>query len=96
MAKGVKTGGRKAGTLNKATADVKALAGKHGPSAIAELARLMTHAEGEAARVAACNAILDRAYGKAAQPVTGGDETDNPVRLIHEMVVRGIRPDANH
>ena len=76
MAKGIKTGGRKAGTPNKATAEVKELASKFAPAAIVELARLATEAESEAARVAAANSILDRAYGKPAQAmdVTSGGE----------------------
>lgn len=71
MAAGVKTGGRQAGTPNKATAEVKALAQKHAPAALKELARLATKAESEAARVAAIKELLDRGYGKAAQPHTG-------------------------
>lgn len=75
MAQGKKTGGRKAGTPNKATADVKALARAHGPAAINELARLAKDAESEQARVSACREILDRAYGKAMQPteISGPD-----------------------
>jgi hypothetical protein len=75
MARGKKTGGRKAGTPNKATADVKELAQAHGPAAITELARLAGAAESEQARVAACREILDRAYGKATQvtEITGKD-----------------------
>jgi hypothetical protein len=38
---------------------------------IKELASLATHAESEAARVAACREILDRPYGKAMQPIQG-------------------------
>ena len=60
-----KTGGRKAGTLNKVSADVRELAGQYGPAAMAELARLATEAESEPARVSACKEVLDRAYGKS-------------------------------
>jgi hypothetical protein len=69
MAKGIKTGGRKPGTPNKATAEVRSVAQQYAPAAIEELARLSTGAESEAARVAASKELLDRAYGKAAQPV---------------------------
>jgi hypothetical protein len=95
MAKGVKTGGRQKGTPNKSTAEVKAIAGKYGPAAIkkaAELAGLITgkpHAESEAARIAAINTILDRAYGKATQPIAGDD--DAPLRMVHEILIRGVR-----
>jgi hypothetical protein len=72
MAAGQKTGGRTAGTPNKATAEVRALAGQHGPAAIAELPRLTREAESEQARISACNAICDRAYGRSpiGRPIT--------------------------
>lgn len=71
MAKGTKTGGRKPGSQNKVTADVKALAQKHAPAALAELARIALKGESEATRVAASKEILDRAYGKSPQALTG-------------------------
>ena len=83
--KGQKTGGRVAGTPNKATAEIKALAGMHAEAAIAELARLATGAESEAARVAAIKELLDRAFGKAAQGVTIGTE-DSVTKLLGEWL----------
>lgn len=71
MAQGQKTGGRQRGTPNKATAEVRDLALEYGPAAVKELARLSENATSETARVSACNAILERAYGKslAGRPV---------------------------
>ena len=68
-----KGAGRKAGTPNKSTKEVKELASKHGPEVIKELVRLAKNAQGEAARIAAGREVLDRAYGKAPQAmeVTG-------------------------
>src|SRR5215510_6679778 len=63
--------GRKKGTPNKVTAEIKELAQKYGPEAIAELARLATKAESEAPRVAAIKELLDRGYGRAVQPIEG-------------------------
>jgi len=63
--------GRKKGTPNKVTAEIKQLAQQYGPEAIAELARLATQAESEAARVAAIKELLDRGYGRAVQPIEG-------------------------
>jgi hypothetical protein len=63
---GERRGGRQKGTPNKATAEVRDLALEYGPAAIRELARLSEHAQSEAARVQACNAIIERAYGKSA------------------------------
>lgn len=71
--------GRKEGVPNKATAEVRKLAQAHGPKAIKELARLATEAESEQARVSAIKEILDRAYGKVAQPLTGKD--DGPIQI---------------
>ena len=59
--------GRPKGSLNKATADIKALAMQHAPEVMQELARLATQAESEAARVAAIKELLDRGFGKAKQ-----------------------------
>lgn len=69
MAKRPKYGGRRAGTPNKATGEIKALARVHGPAMITELARLAKKAESEQARVSAIGMLLDRAYGKPAQAV---------------------------
>ena len=63
--------GRKKGTPNKVTAEIKEIARQYGPEAIAELARLATKAESEAARVAAIKELLDRGYGRAVQPIQG-------------------------
>jgi len=72
--------GRPPGARNKITSEIKALAQVHGAIAVAELARLATKAESEAARVAAIKELLDRGYGKATQPISGDDDAP-PVRL---------------
>lgn len=65
-----KTGGRKPGTPNKATADIKALAQVHGEQAIGTLAGMIGDPTlPPAARVAAAKELLDRGYGKAGQSV---------------------------
>lgn len=66
-----KVGGRVKGTPNKATRDVRALAGQYTDEAIKTLAHIMQHGETEPGRIAAARELLDRAHGKAAQPVTG-------------------------
>jgi hypothetical protein len=63
-----RTGCRKKGTPNKATADVKALAQDYTLEAIRVLAAIMSSkSEPAAARVSAANALLDRAHGKVPQ-----------------------------
>ncbi len=81
MAKGRKTGGRKAGTPNKVTAEIKGLAQMHGEAAIYELVRLMTEARSEMVRVVAIGEILNRGYGKASQHV----ELTGKVSLVEEL-----------
>ncbi|MGE0108881.1 MAG: hypothetical protein AB7S81_03840 [Bdellovibrionales bacterium] len=75
MAKGIKTGGRRAGTFNKATAELKELARPYAPEALETLRLIMRDSESDAARVSAAKEILDRSYGKTCQPLSGPDET---------------------
>lgn len=82
--KGKKTGGRKAGTPNKSTADVRAEARKFSPAAIARLAYLMEHAASEAAQVAAAKELLDRAHGRPAQYVEA--YVDAEIGLLHSIL----------
>ena len=85
---GERRGGRKAGVPNKATAEIRRLAREHGPAAIQELARLAKEAQSEQARISACNALLDRAYGRsqASQPV----ELDLPDTSTIDGVTRSL------
>jgi len=53
-----KFGGRQKGRPNRATADIKALAHKHGPDAIAELARLAKHARSEMTRSGSFSTVV--------------------------------------
>lgn len=84
---GERRGGRAKGTPNKATAEIREVAKGYGPAAIrraAELAGLISGtpaAQSEQAQMAAINTILDRAYGKAAQPIGGGDGTE-PIKHL--------------
>ncbi|HYC00421.1 MAG TPA: hypothetical protein VEC57_14890 [Candidatus Limnocylindrales bacterium] len=75
--KGQKTGGRRKGTPNKATADVKAAAAKHSDEAIKTLVAIMKNPKADdRARIAAAKEILDRAHGKAPQAITGPEGGD--------------------
>jgi hypothetical protein len=69
MAQGRKTGGRKAGTPNRSTADLRALidAVADPEALVKELARLAHQAEREETRVAAISQLLDRRYGRPTQ-----------------------------
>ena len=87
MTKRLKTGGRKKGTPNKATADLKKLARKHGPWALKALRHLAEHAETEQVRLAACRELLDRGFGRPAQYNELGGRDGAPIRLIVETGV---------
>ncbi len=82
-----KSGGRKSGSLNKVTAEVKLAAQKYGPEAIETLARLMRTAESDQVKIAACREILDRAYGKPAQTVIGADDKPLYPDVIKMVIV---------
>ena len=95
-----KTGGRRAGTPNKSTAEVKAYAQEFGQDAIGILTELMYHSEDGKTRIAAAKEILDRGYGRPAQAMelTGKDigsiQTKNmsdkeAVRLAAYFLKRG-------
>jgi len=81
---GRKTGGRKAGTPNRATAEIRQVAMLHGPAAIKRLAVLMC-GPGPVA-VAACRELLDCGYGKSPQPIDG----DGPGGPVIVNVVTGV------
>ncbi len=75
-----KTGGRKAGTPNKATAAIKEAAQEYTGMALRVLVEVAANPESPpAARVAASNAILDRGHGKPTLPIAGDD--GGPVRI---------------
>lgn len=79
---GERRGGRKAGTPNKVTAmnGLREKARAYTADAIEELVYVMRQNENLPAKVAAARELLDRAWGRPAQPVSGPD-TDGPVRL---------------
>ena len=75
----------------KEVAEVRELAKKHGSAAIERLVELMA-SDNERTAVAACEAVLNRGYGRPAQSMTlTGDEDKPPVQL--EGVVRFVRAD---
>ena len=79
---GERRGGRKKGTPNKATADIKAIAQKYTAEAVRTLAKLMRDSESDAARVGAIKEILDRGHGKSAQAMTGADGGPIIVKIV--------------
>ena len=96
---GAKTGGRMPGSLNRATAEIRALASVHGADAIAELAKLAGIAKDEAggpiagaqtdqARIGALGMLLDRGYGRSplsVPVVVDLPDTSTPDGVIKAM-----------
>lgn len=72
--------GRPRGAVNKATADIKALAGKYTPDALSALVSIVKGSDSDAARVSAAKELLDRGHGKSPQPQTGEGGT-GPIAL---------------
>ena len=77
MAKGQKTGGRRKGTPNRATAEIKAAFQQHGDELVDALLAL-TKSDDERVRLGAIQACLDRGWGKAVQglEISGGVAID--------------------
>ena len=81
--------GRKPGSPNKISHEVAGLAQQYGPGAVKRLAELgglalrrKGEAQSEQARVSALNSLLDRAYGKATQPLQHGVDGGTVLGLI--------------
>lgn len=90
MAKGGKRegAGRPKGAVAKATADIREAAQQYSEQALQVLVKVATAGESEAARVAAANAILDRAHGKPKQSVEMDGKIKAEVSLVEWRVVR--------
>lgn len=89
MATRPKTGGRVAGTPNKATAGVKALAGSYTSAALETLASIMQDGTApHSARVAAANSLLDRAHGKPRQELEHAGNEKSPLTVILREIVK--------
>jgi len=84
MTTGRKTGGRRKGSRNKATAEVKAAFQLHGDELVDALLAL-TKSEDERVRLGAIQACLDRGWGR---PVQGVDiSVEVPITHITRTVI---------
>ena len=66
-----KTGGRKKGTSNVITKDIKATAAEMAPMAMKRIGEIAKNKTNPAVALAACKEIMDRHLGKAVQHVDG-------------------------
>ncbi len=91
MATGRKTGGRRKGSLNKASAAIKAAFQKHGDELVDALLAL-TKSDDEHVRLKALQVCLDRAYGRPAQAVQVGADPDSIPVVFHMDFGAGLKP----
>ena len=84
-----KGAGRKKGSVNKSTAEIKAYAQQYSEAAIDKLKELMTNPDTPAAtQRAAANDLLDRGHGKPAQAVMNEDGSKLFPDKIEVVVVK--------
>ncbi|MFK4485314.1 hypothetical protein [Bradyrhizobium sp. USDA 336] len=75
--------------------EIRSLARSHTRTAIRVLVGVMRSEDATpAARVSAANAILDRGWGKAAQPVENGE--DGVLKLIHRIERIIVHPPSSN
>lgn len=102
MANPPRSPGRPKGVPNRASVAGRDLAMQWGPDAMREQARLagllrapdgtpVPGSESDVVRLNACQYILDRAYGKATQPIAGDDDMD-PLRTVMRIEFVGEEP----
>lgn len=81
--------------MAKALAEIRSLARSHTETALNVLVGVMGQTDAPpAARVSAANSILDRGWGKPAQPIENGE--DGAFELLHRIERVIVRPpDSN-
>jgi len=90
MATGRKTGGRRKGTVNQVTTEIRAAFQLHGDELVQALLKL-TQSDDERVRLAAITAALDRGWGKPAQALQIKGDPDSPV-IFHLRLGDGLAP----
>jgi hypothetical protein len=81
--------------MPKALTSIRSLARSHTRTAIAVLVKVMKSEDATpAARVSAANAILDRGWGKAAQPLEGTD--GGSLKIIHRIERIIVHPEDTY
>jgi hypothetical protein len=79
--------------MAKAPADLRSLARSHTETCVRTLAMIVRHKKAPmAARVAAASALLDRGWGKPAQPHTGEDGQDIRITIRKMLTDQPVEP----
>ena len=81
--------------MAKSLTEIRSLARSHTKTALNVLVGIMRSKDATAAaRVSAANAILDRGWGKATQPVGNDDGTLELIHRIERVIVHPENPDS--
>ena len=81
--------------MPKSLTEIRSLARGHTKTALNVLVGIMRSKDATAAaRVSAANAILDRGWGKATQPVGNDDGTLELIHRIERVIVHPENPDS--
>jgi len=81
--------------MRKTLTEIRSLARSHTKTALNVLVGIMRSEDATAAaRVSAANAILDRGWGKATQPVGNDDGTLELIHRIERVIVHPENPDS--
>lgn len=78
--------------MAKTPTDIRSLARNHTEAAINTLAGISSNGKSESARVAAAEALLNRGWGKPAQPIEGTE--DGPPVKYTKIELIGVRSTA--
>jgi hypothetical protein len=74
--------------MAKTPTQIRSLARTHTEKAVNVLVGIMEQPDAPpAARVAAVNSLLDRGWGKAPQPVVGGEEDDPAISIVTKIEI---------
>nr|WP_275183828.1 hypothetical protein [Bradyrhizobium sp. CSA112] len=78
--------------MAKSLTEIRSAARSHTEAALNCLVGIMGQTDAPpSARVAAANSILDRGWGKPAQPIENGE--DGPLELLHRIERVIVRPE---
>jgi hypothetical protein len=80
---GRKFGGRKKGTPNKSTSEIRTLAQEYGPEAIRKLVSLMRQSDDRKLQFASARELLYRGYGPPKEPEDSGQEAGHVNLSVH-------------
>ena len=79
--KRAKAGGRKVGSVNKVTRELREVAGKYTAEAIERIVAIMREGESDAVRLQAAGMLLDRGHGRPAQSLAPAEGSNGAITI---------------